>query len=344
MGYDFTAEELMMQKMARDFSQQEIRPVALIMDQDPEGEGDKIFWDLWRRAAELGLIGVFVPERFGGAEASMITTTLIGEELAAADAGFAVSVGVNWLIQGILMLEGDVDVQEKYLPMISSDQALPVGGCYTEPGGGSDVASVKRAGPGSINTTYRKVDGGYIINGTKSFVTNGGRACFYMVMATEDVARGGQTASKFIVPADLPGVTVGRIENKMGIRSSTTAQISFADVFVSAENLLGLEYGAIPHYEFMGSVSRGPVGGIAVGIARAAYEEALAFAKDRIQGGKTIIEHQGIGLTLAEMLMFIEVGRAIVQKSAWTSLQFDRNPMERLKLACIAKTFCSEMV
>jgi alkylation response protein AidB-like acyl-CoA dehydrogenase len=336
----FGDEDLQMRDVAREFAQKEIRPAGRQLDKSYDAE---LFWDLWKKAAKLGLLGVMVPEHYGGVGGSPVALTLIIEELAAADAGFAVCLSMNWFAQCMLITVGSSAQMEAFLPMISSSDALPAAACATEPQGGSDVESVRRCGPGCISTTYRKKDGGFVINGTKNFITNGGLAGLYLVLATADVNVGGAAASTFIVPGDAPGISVGGIEDKMGIRSSQTAQMIFDDVFVPEENLLGEEWLGLEYVELAMIFSRGAVGGIAVGIAWAAFEEALAYARERVQGGRPIIEHQGIGFMLADMAIMVEAGRNMVHRSALASLDFDIEADERFRLSCMAKVFCSDM-
>lgn len=340
LNSNFTEEDFQMRDVAREFAQKEIRPAGQLLDKSYDAE---LFRELWKKAAKLGLLGVMVPEQYGGVGGSPVALTLIIEELAAADAGFAVSLSMNWFAQCMLITIGSSAQMEAFLPMISSAEGSPAAACATEPGGGSDVESSRRCGPGCLRTTYKKADGGYLINGTKSFITNGGIAGLYLVLATGDVNVGGAAASTFMVPADTPGVSVGGIEDKMGIRSSQTAQMIFDDVFVPEENLLGEECMGMEYVELAMIFSRGAVGGIAVGIARAAFEEALAYAKERVQGGRPIIEHQGIGFMLADMATMIEAGRNMVRGSAIAALDFDMKAEERFRLSCMAKVFCSDM-
>ncbi len=340
LDFNFTEEEIQMQELARKFARKELLPAAPLLDahHDPE-----LFQRLWRKSAEIGLLGALVPEEYGGAGASPLALFLMIEELAACDAGFAVSMGVTWAVQSLILTLGTPEQEERFLPRISSTRGVPAAGCLTEPVGGSDVESVKRCGPGSIRTTYRKVDGGYVINGTKNFITNGGVAGVYGVLATADVKKGSEASTMFLVSGDSKGLSVGRVEDKMGMRSSPTVQMVFEEVFVPDGGLFGEEGEGVEITEIVMIFTRGAVGSLSVGIARAAYEAALAYARERVQGGKPIIEHQGVGFMLADMAMMIEAGRTLAHKSGWMALQLDRDLEERFRISCMAKTFCSDM-
>lgn len=339
LDFTFEEEDLQFLDVVREFALNEVKPAGKALDAEFDSE---IFWDVWRKAARIGLIGVLVPEVYGGVGGSLTSLLLLVEELASADAGLTGSLALNWAVQSILILVGTSRQMEQYLPMISNSEAVPAGGCITEPQGGSDVESVSRCGPGALSTTYKKTGDGYLINGTKCFITNGGVAGLYVVIATSDPGAGASATSGFIVPADTPGVFPDKMEKKLGFRGSPTAAVSFSDVLIPRENLLGDEGMGMELVELAMTFNRWAVGLLAVGVARAAYEEALAYARERVQTGRPIIDHQGVGFKLADMATGIEAARSLAYKAAWTSLQFDLEPEERLKLACMAKAFCSE--
>jgi alkylation response protein AidB-like acyl-CoA dehydrogenase len=340
LDFSFEDEDYEFRDLVREFAQKEIKPLGIEMDREYDREK---FMALWRKAAEMGILGVMVPEAYGGVGGSPLSMILLVEELAAADAGFTGSLALNWGVQTILILVGSTSQMERYLPMISSDDAVPAAGCLTEPQGGSDVESVAHCGPGALRTTYRRENGGFVLNGTKCFITNGGNAGLYVVLATSDPNAGAPASSLFLVPADLPGVSTGRIEDKMGFRSSQTAEVIFDEVMVPDDHMLGDEGMGMDYVELAMIFTRWAVGLLAVGIARAAYEEALAYARERVQGGGPIIWHQGIGFKLADMATAIESGRSLAYKAAWASMQFDLEPEERFRLSCMAKYYCSDM-
>lgn len=340
LDFSFEDEDYEFRDLVREFAQKEIKPLGIEMDREYDREK---FMNVWRKAAQMGILGVMVPEVYGGVGGSPLSLLLLVEELAAADAGFTGSLALNWAVQTMLIMVGTTDQMERFLPMISSAEGVPAAGCITEPQGGSDVESITRCGPGALRTTCRKTDDGYILNGNKCFITNGGNAGLYLVIATSDADADASASVGLIVPADLPGVSIGRIEEKMGFRASQTAEVIFEDVLVPHENLLGEEGMGMYYVEFAMIFTRWAVGLLGIGIARAAFEEALAYAKERVQTGRPIIEHQGIGFKLADMATMIEAGRALAYKAAWTSLQFDLEPEERFKLSCMAKYHCTDM-
>ncbi len=340
LDFEFDEEELHFRDLVRDFAQRELKPAGAVLDRSFDEE---LFWELWKKAADIGLLGVMVPEQYGGVGGSLLSLPLIIEELSAADAGLAGSIALNWGVQCLLLLACNTRQMEKYLPMISSAGGVPAAACLTEPCGGSDVESVTRCGPGSIRTIFRRTDDGYVIDGTKCFTTNGGVAGLYLVLASSDTNAGPEASSVFIVPADAPGLSIGRKEDKMGFRSSPTSEVFFDGVKVPFENLIGEQGLGVEYVELAMIFSRWAVGLLAVGIARAAFEEALGYARERVQGGKPIIEHQGIGFKLADMATGIEAGRALAYRAAWASLQLDLEPAERFRTSCMAKQFCSDM-
>ena len=340
LDFEFDEEELQFRDIVRDFAQNELKPAGTALDRSFDEE---LFWDVWKKAAGLGLLGVMVPKQYGGVGASLLSLPLIIEELSAADAGLAGSIALNWGVQCLLLLACNTRQMERYLPMISNTEGVPAAACLTEPCGGSDVESVQRCGPGSIRTVFRRTDDAYVIDGAKCFTTNGGVAGLYLVLASSDPNAGPEASSVFIVPADTPGLSIGRKEEKMGFRSSPTSEVFFDGVKIPRENLIGERGLGVDYVELAMIFSRWAVGLLAVGIARAAFEQALGYAKERVQGGKPIIEHQGIGFKLADMATNIEAGRNLAYRAAWASLQLELEPAERFRTSCMAKQFCSDM-
>lgn len=327
---DFTLSEE--QKMARDntheFAEKEIRPKALEYD-----EKEEFPWEIVKKANEAGLLHFNIPEEYGGpGVADPIMHYVMAEELAWGDGGIGVSITGAGLGSAPVAAIGTEEQKKKWLPRVVGPEPKLSAICITEPGAGSDVAS--------ISTTAKKVGNEYIINGTKQFVTNGGLAEFYTVFATSDKSLGYRGINAFIIDGHTPGVTLSKVEKKMGLRASQTAQVVFEDVKVPKEDLLAGEEGG-GFYAAMNffNTTRPAVGAMATGIARNAFEIALQYAKDRVQFGKPIIKHQAVGFMLADMATKIETARLLIYKAGWKLMQGQPDP----GLSSMAKFYPSDM-
>ncbi|MBU0973136.1 MAG: acyl-CoA dehydrogenase family protein [Proteobacteria bacterium] len=338
LDFTFTPEEQAMQKELKKLCRNEIRPRAWAVDRDPQHNFDM---DMVRILAENEYLGMLTPEEYGGAGASFMSLGLATEELAYSDAGVATSVGICWAMQLMLILEGNPYHMEKYLPMLSSPKGNLAALSTTEPGGGSDQLSLARFRPGFTQTTAVRNGNHYLVNGSKQFTTNGGLADLYLVYATADVEAGHEATLQLLVEGDAPGISFGPFEDKMGQRASPTACVYFKDVKVPVENLYGEEGKGLEYNEKrLMPLSRGAVGLIAVGIARAAYDEAVKYARTRVQGGKPIIRHQAVSMMLADMATKIQAARWLAYYALWKNIEtLGGEP----GLSCMAKTFCSDV-
>lgn len=330
MDFEHTEEQKLFYRSVVEFAQKEIMPGAA--ERDEEARFDR---DVWDKAAEFGLMGLPYPERYGGSGASVMDTTLAGEALAygGLDAGFCLSWGAHVVIGGVPIWQlGTEEQKNKYLPRIASGEWISGLG-LTEPEAGSDA--------GGILTTAVKKDGYYVLNGTKTFITNGGLAKLYLVLASLERGGSADQTAFFYVPAETPGFSAGKVEDKMGQRASQTAEVILEDVVVPAGNLYG-EAGAGLRYveEMIYPLSRASVGCISLGIARAAYDHALDYAAKRVQGGKPIIEHQAIAMKLANMATAVEAARSLAWKATWANII---TMGREFKMACMSKVFCSEV-
>jgi len=315
----------------RKFAEKEIRPRAAESD-----EKEELPWDVFKKAQELGLMTYGFPEEYGGAGAmNALTATLVAEELAWGCAGIATSLGGTGLCAAPILISGNDAQKKKYLKLLTQfrSDGKPNIGAYaiTETEAGSDVASMKMSA--------KKVSGGYVLNGTKHFITNGGIADVYVTFATTDPSMGADGINAFIVEGNSKGVTPGKKERKMGIRASHTAQVHFEDVFVPAENRLGEEgegfLVAMKTFEH----TRPIVAAQAVGVARAAFEFALQYALERKQFGRAIAKFEGIQFMLADMATAIDAARLLTWRAAWLLDQHE--PMN--KEASMAKMFAADM-
>jgi alkylation response protein AidB-like acyl-CoA dehydrogenase len=305
VDFELNEEQKAACKMAHDFALNEMRPVAL--DCDKSGE---IPDDLIKKAAAAGLTAMAIPEDHGGGGLDPVTSSMVAEELFWGCAGIATCLGANSLATAPMMIAANEEQRKEYFPRLC-DPANPkfAAFCLTEPGAGSDAAA--------IATTVQEQGDNYILNGQKCFITNGGIADFYTVFATFDKEKKYGGIGAFIVDRAWDGVSIGKHEDKMGIRASNTSEVIFDNVKVPKENLL------VPmgqgFYNVMQTLdlTRASVASGAVGVARAAFEEALKYSKERVQFGRPIIAQQSINFMLAEMAMKIEAGRRLYQLAAW---------------------------
>ncbi|MGM0688881.1 MAG: acyl-CoA dehydrogenase family protein [Bacillota bacterium] len=301
MDFEFTTEQLAMQKMAREYAEKELAPVAADFD-----EKEEMPVDLVRRMVAEGFSSVNIPEEYGGAGMDEITVCLVTEELGRGCAGITTGVGANSLAMLPILLAGSEEQKKKYLTELCNGKLASF--CLTEPNAGSDVSS--------ILTTAIKKGSEYVINGTKCFITNGTYADYYVVFAVVDPKRGARTLTPFVLEKGTPGLDASKKEKKMGIRASNTAVVVFENVSVPQENMLGKEYGGFRVAMETFDISRPMIASMAVGVARAAYEAAVNYARERVQFGKPIIQQQAIQFMLADMAMEIEAARSLIFRAA----------------------------
>jgi alkylation response protein AidB-like acyl-CoA dehydrogenase len=319
-------EHQMIRDALRSFSQERLAPQAARWDREHHFPKEEL-----QELAQLGAFGVAVPEQYGGAGLDYVSLALVLEEIAAGDGGTSTIISVNNCpVCSIAMMYANEAQKEKWLRPLAQGEML---GAFalTEPHTGSDAAALR--------TTATRDGDHYVINGTKQFITSGKHGDVAIVMAVTDKAAGKKGISAFWVPTDTPGYIVAGIEHKMGQHSSDTAQIVFDNCRVPAENLIGEEGQG---YKIALSGLEGGRIGIAsqsVGMARAAYEAALAYAKERESFGTRIFDHQAVQFRLAEMAMQIEAARQLILHAA--SMKDAGLPC--LKEAAMAKLFASEM-
>ncbi|WP_223669117.1 acyl-CoA dehydrogenase family protein [Kangiella shandongensis] len=320
-----TEEQTMIQDMARGYVQERIAPFSEEWDKNKTFPAEAL-----QGLGELGFYGMLVPEQWGGSEIGYTAAALVLEEIAAGDGACSTIISVTNSVGCMPILNYGTDEQkEKFLKPMASGQALGAF-CLTEPHAGSDAADLK--------TKAVKEGDHFVLNGVKQFITSGKNGDIAIVFAITDPSAGKKGISAFIVPTDTPGYVVANIEDKMGQNASDTAQIVFEDCKVPAENLLGKEGEG---YKIALSGLEGGRIGIAaqsVGMARAAYEYALEYSKDRTSFGKPIFQHQAIQFKLAEMATQVNAARNMVLNAA--ELRDAGKPC--LKEACMAKLFASE--
>ena len=319
-------EHQMIRDALRSFAQERLAPNAARWDREHHFPREEL-----GELAALGAFGVAVPEQYGGAGLDYVALALVLEEIAAGDGGVSTIISVNNCpVCSIAMMYASEAQKQQWLRPLAQGELL---GAFalTEPHTGSDAAALR--------TTATRDGGHYVINGTKQFITSGKYGDVAIVMAVTDKAAGKKGISAFWVPTDTPGYIVAGVEHKMGQHSSDTAQIVFDNCRIPLENLIGDE--GMGYKIALSGLEGGRIGiaSQAVGMARAAYEAALAYAKDRESFGKAIFEHQAVQFRLAEMAMKIEAARQLILHAA--SMKDAGLPC--LKEAAMAKLFASEM-
>ncbi|MEA2350037.1 MAG: acyl-CoA dehydrogenase [Thermoleophilaceae bacterium] len=313
VDFTLTDEQKSLREMAHDFAEKEMRPVAWEHDKDGSWPEEVI-----KKAWDVGLMNTHIPEEYGGAGLDYLTGTLIEEEMGWGCSGIGTSLTCNGLATAPIMLGGSEEIKKKYLGMLTEEPKL-ASFCLTEPDAGSDVSGMR--------TTATKMGDEYVINGSKCFITNGGYADFYTVYAKTDKDAGHKGISAFVVDRNLDGVTVDKKEDKLGQRASNTATISFNDVRIPAENLLAEENKGFKLAMMTLDRTRPGVAAMAVGIARAAWEFATEYSKERVQFGVPIAMHQAIQFMIADMATKVEAGRLLTWQSASLLDQGKRNTL-----------------
>jgi acyl-CoA dehydrogenase len=303
IDFSLSEEQLALQEMSRDFALKEMRPNAARYD-----KGEEFSEDVMQKAFEVGFLTCNIPKEYGGGGLSHVDVVIISEELAAGCAGMYTTMMVNALAYTPIILYGTDEQKKNYLTPQTKKMSFAAF-CLTEREAGSDAGNVK--------TKAIKHGNEYVINGSKCFISNGGIASQYVVFALTDPEKGTRGMSAFIVPRETPGITVGKVEDKMGHRASNNVELFFDDVKVPAENLLAKEgMGFIIAMRTLDH-TRAPVGAAGVGVARTALEYAVEYAKTRIQFGRPIALFQHTGFKIAQMAADIDAARQLVWRAAW---------------------------
>lgn len=327
MNFELNEEQEMVRNSINEFAQAEIAPLAREYDEEEKFPHQQL-----KGLAEMGCLGMIIPEEYGGAGFDSVSYSLALEEIARADASVAVIVGVtNSVCCYPILSFGTEEQKQKYLVPLAKGEQLGAF-CLSEPHAGSDATNLK--------TRAVKDGDDYVINGTKSWVTNGGESDTHIVMAVTGENDGKKEVTAFIVEKESEGLSVSSVEHKLGQRASKTTELSFVDVRIPKENMLG-EIGKGMRVAF-NSLDNGRIGigSLSVGIAQAAYEESVEYAKDRVAFGKPIAEHQAIQFKLADMATEIEAARLLTLQAA--SMK-DSNHKKTGTYASMAKLFASEM-
>lgn len=334
MQYDLTEEQVLLQNMVRRLAREKVAPGA--GKRDEEGE---FAWDMVDLLRENGLYGIDFPEAYGGSDAGMLALAIAIEELCKVDASCGLLIADHELGSLPILLAANEAQRRHYLPQLTTGERLAAF-ALTEPAAGSDVARLR--------CRARKDGDSYILNGTKNFITNGGVADIVTVYAVIDPDQPThRNAGVFIVEKGTPGFSVGKKENKMGIRWSDTVELIFEDCRIAGENLLGQDGEGFPIMMKTLDFSRPAVAAQALGIAAGAMEYAVAYAKERESFGKPIIEHQGIGFKLADMAMRTEAARQLLYKTCALLQELPKDmsrlSSELIRMSSMAKCVCGDV-
>ena len=326
MEYFLSEQQKIIKNLTRTIAEEKILPVRAELD-----EKEEFPWEIMKILADTDMFRVFIPEGYEGLGGGCFELCLVIEELSRVCSSVALIYAASALGVTPLLAYGTEEQKRKYLPDVASGKRLAAF-AVTEPTAGSDI--------GAIKTTAEKVEGGYLLNGTKQFITNGGEAELYTVIALTDKTRGARGASAILVEKDTPGFSFGRKEKKLGIRASATRELVFEDCLVPAENIIGKEgMGFIVTLKLFDG-SRPGIGAQAVGLAQGALEAAVAYARERIQFGHPIISLQAVQHMLADMAIQLEAARALVYAVARTVDSGAKNVSEE---SAMAKVFASDM-
>lgn len=324
MDFHFSEELKILQDEAYKFAVREFTPVAKACDRE-----EKFPREVWKKACEVGFIGAWIPEAYGGPGAGFLANTIITEQFARVDMGISLIVASVFGSEN-LFLYGTEDQKKTYLPKLAAGEII-FSGAYTEPNAGTDVAGIR--------TRAVKKGDRYILNGNKMFITNG-TICDYMAVfcVTNPDGPRHQRFSLLLVDADSPGITRNKIVGKLGVRASDTAEISFEDVEVPAENIIGEEGRGFYQLMDFFNTTRAMVAGQGVGLAQGALDKAARYVLEREAFGQPLANFQGVQFQLAEMATRTELARQLTYKAAW---QIDQGRIDP-KLSAMAKYYAGE--
>lgn len=336
LGFTLSEEQLTIQRLAREFTEKEIKPVATQFEKDEEGElAEKIF----RKAAEVGILALPIPKEYGGSEASNVECAIVMEELAVGCGGIATAIGASWFGQTPMMMAATKEQRQRWFPPLASKEGYLCCMAMTEPAGGSDIEN-----PHMHSRTIRtivKADGDeYVVNGTKLWPSNSDNAYLYTVVATVDPQLGDEGSCLIVVPRGTPGLSFGKPYKKMGMDADRNGEIFLDNVRVPKENLLGKIGDGARLLQRTLIYNRAGAAAISVGIARGAMEAALRYAKDRVVAGKPMVEHEIVSAMLADMATEIDAARLLVWRATWFNAQPGKANM---KWSTMAKVYATDM-
>lgn len=328
MNFDLTEEQKLWKASVHDFVAKEVKPKAREVDEKAEFN-----WPAVRKMGPLGLLGLAISEDYGGAGVDAVSAAIAIEELGWGCGSTALAIAAhNGLGTAPITLFGSDAQKEKFLPSVASGKGKLAALALTEPGAGSDLQ-------GGVRTRAEKIGDAWVINGSKAWCTNASIAEFIVVLCRTDSSGGSHSLSHVIVPTDTPGIHIAPAEKKMGLKGSPTHMVSFDNVRVPAGNLLGPEGRGLQQTLTVLDGGRVSIGALSVGLAQAAFEAAISYARQRETFGKRIAEHQAIQWMLADAATEITAARLLVYQAAWLK----ENGRSYTRQAAMAKLFATEM-
>ena len=323
MQFELTEEQAMIRQLAHDFARQEIAPLAAQADRD-----QRFHLPLQQQALELGLLNIAMPEAYGGMGLGALEVALVTEQLCRACLGLGTALCVNALAAEPILLAGSETQKQQWLPRLAQGEFASF--ALTEPGAGSDAAGIR-------TSAVRQGDG-YVLNGSKIWISNASLASFFVVFAKTDPAAGHKGISAFIVERDSPGLTVGEPLGKLGQQAAPTCEVFFDQVQVPLSNRLGAEGEGFALAMRTFDQSRPMVAAFGLGLVQRCIDEALPYATGRQSMGQRLIDHQAVAHKLAEMQIRLEASRLLTYQAAWLADQGQRNTLQ----ASVAKAYTSD--
>jgi alkylation response protein AidB-like acyl-CoA dehydrogenase len=326
MGFDLTEEQQQVKRSVREFAEAEIKPHVMEWD-----EAQRLPRELFTKMGEIGLMGVIFPEEYGGAGMGYVEYATVIEEIARVDGSIGLSVAAhNSLCTNHIFRYGNEEQRKKYVTPLAKGEKLGAWG-LTEPGSGSDASGMK--------TTASRHDGGWVLNGSKNFITHGISADICVVIAITSREMRSRGISAFVVERGTKGFIAGKKENKLGMRASETTSIIFEDCWIPEENLIGeVGRGFVNAMQVLDG-GRISIAALALGIAQGAYESALKYSQERKQFGQPIFDFQGIQFKLADMATQIDAARLLTLRAAWLK----DNKRQTTRESAMAKLYASEI-
>ncbi len=335
LGFTLSEEQLAIQKLAREFTEKEIKPVAIRFEKDEEGE---LAEGVFKKLAEVGILGLPIPKQYGGSDGSNVECSVVLEELAAGCGGISTAIGASWFGQTPIMMAATTEQRQRWLPPLTRDGNL----CcmaMTEPAGGSDIENPHMQSK-TIRTIVRTDGDDYVVNGTKIWPSNSTNSCLYTVVATVNPELGDEGSCIIIIPDGTPGLSFGKPIKKMGMDADSNSEIFFDNVKLPKENLLGKVGDGAKLLQRTLIYNRAGAGAIATGIARGAFELALKYAKERITTGKPLIQHEIISAMFADMATEIDAARLLYLRAAWFNAQ---RGLANMAWSTMAKVYASDI-
>ncbi len=336
LGFTLSEEQLAIQKLVRDFTKREIKPVAVQFETDEEG---KLAEDVFKKAAKVGILGLPVPKEYGGGGASNVECTIAVEELAVGCGGIATAIGASWFGQTPIIMAATKEQRERWFPPLASKEGNLCCMAMTEQASGSDIENPLMESR-TIRTIVRAEGNQYVVNGSKIWPSNSDNAYLYTVVATVDPNLGNEGSCIIVIPRGTLGLSFGKPYKKMGMDADRNGEIFFDDVRVPKENLLGEIGDGARLLQRTLIYNRAGAAAISVGMARGAFELALKYAKERIVGGKPMIEHEIISAMFADMATEIDAARLLVQRAAWFNAQ---RGLANMRWSTMAKVYASDV-